>query len=160
MIPTTDGLKEALQILSSTNENANSKVENLSISLSLHNDWKISTTLEIQQLSLPRPAPIASNIGTKRRRQQNQQQHQHVQQQKFQNDLHQKKTIQSYSPTIQPQLLQPNTNTVASTLASIITTSQVIDSSPIIILPQSISTLDIARQLILEFERNLPKELL
>ena len=73
MIPTTDGLKEALQILSSTNENANSKVENLSISLSLHNDWKISTTLEIQQLSLPRPAPIASNIGTKRRRQQNQQ---------------------------------------------------------------------------------------
>ena len=52
----------------------------------------------------------------------------------------------------QPQLLQPNTNTVASTRASFITTSQVIDSSPII-LPQSISTLDIGRQLILEFER-------
>ena len=154
-----NGINEALQILSLTNENANSNVENLSVSLSLHPDWKVSTTLEIQQLSLPRPAPIASNIGTKRRRQQHQQQYQHVQQQKFQNDLHQKKNMQSTLPTLQPHLLQPNTNTVTSTQPSIIKTSQVIDSSPII-LPQSISSLDIARQLILEFERKLPKELL
>lgn len=156
-----NGINEALQILSLTNENANSNVENLSsVSLSCHPDWKVSTTLEIQQLSLPRPAPIATNIGTKRRRQQHQQQYQHVQQQKFQNDLHQKKNMQSTLPTLQPHLLQPNTNTVTSTQPSIIKTSQVIDSSPII-LPQSISSLDnIARQLILEFERKLPKELL
>ena len=76
----TNGQSQALFILSSSLTPRSLSVGQTTPPES-HPAWLSSSSSVLEQLFLPRPVPIASNIGNKRKRQQQQQQQQQQQRQ-------------------------------------------------------------------------------